>query len=74
MAKKKQQIEVIEEEKSNKVADPKTKKTILTLFLFLLPLLVIGLTNELLTKWLLFFYIGVLLKNFIDDFNASRSD
>ena len=65
MAKKKHEIEIIEED--TKKVDPKAKKTILTLFLFLLPMVIIAFTNELFTKWLLFFYLAVLLKNFIDD-------
>jgi hypothetical protein len=72
MAKKsKQDIEIIEEE-NKKQMDPKAKKTILTLFLFLLPLLVIAFTNELFTKWMLFFYLAVLLKNFIDSRNEEN--
>ena len=56
--------------KSNKEKDninPKTKKMILTLFLFLLPLLILAFTKEFVTKVLLFFYLAVLLKNFISD-------
>jgi len=51
----------------SKKTNPKVRKIILTLFLFLLPLLVIAFTEELMTKILLFFYEGVLLQNFIRD-------
>jgi len=48
-------------------ADPVVRQYVLTLFLFLLPLLVIAFTQELITKWVLFFYEAVLLANFIRD-------
>jgi len=47
--------------------DPVLRQYVLTLFLFLLPLLVIAFTQELITKWTLFFYEAVLLANFIRD-------
>jgi len=47
--------------------DPVVRQYVLTLFLFLLPLLVIAFTQELITKWVLFFYEAVLLANFIRD-------
>ena len=76
MAKKKSEIEIIEEEgEENTQADekvknevnPTIKKTILTLFLFLLPLVVMAFTQEMITKILLFCYLAVLLGNFISD-------
>ena len=66
MAKKKDTIEIIEEEDKSKV-NANEKKTVLTLFLFLLPVLVMAYTQEFFTKLLLFFYLGVLLVNFIRD-------
>jgi len=47
--------------------DPVFRKYILTLFLFLLPILVIAFTQELMTKIFLLCYEGVLLANFIRD-------
>jgi len=44
-----------------------SKKVVLTLFLLLLPVLIISFTQELMTKGLLFFYEAVLLRNFIID-------
>ena len=74
MVKKKQTIELIEEEKKESRSNGKLKKSILTLFLFLLPLLVIAYTNEFITKILLFFYLAVLLNNFIRDSVGSESE
>ena len=74
MAKKiKQEIEILEEKEDSKEkkVDPKAKKTILTLFLFLLPILIMAYTPDYITKWLLFFYLAVLLKNFIDSKNET---
>jgi len=48
-------------------ADPVTRQYMLTLFLLLVPILIIAFTQELITKVLLFFYEGVLLANFIRD-------
>ena len=47
--------------------DPVKRQYMLTLFLLLVPVLIIAFTNELITKILLFFYEGVLLANFIRD-------
>ena len=60
---------MVKKEKDNKKAkqDPVVRQYELTLFLFLLPLLVIAFTQELITKWVLFFYEAVLLANFIRD-------
>ena len=61
----------MEKDKSNKVeekkANPKSKKTILTLFLFLLPSLMMAYTSDPIMKIGLFFYLAVILKNFIED-------
>jgi len=57
-----------------KTSNPKVKKTMLTLFLFLLPLLVIAFTQEFVTKVLLFFYEAILLKNFIEDTTKTTLD
>ena len=69
MAKKiKQDLEIIEEEgEENKKDNTKDKKTVLTLFLFLLPVLIMAYTQEFVTKFLLFCYLGILLVNFIRD-------
>jgi len=48
-------------------SDPVLRQYMLTLFLFLLPILVIAFTQELMTKILLLCYEGVLLSNFIRD-------
>ena len=71
MAKKKDAIEIIEESEEIKKVDTTEKKTVLTLFLFLLPVLVMAYTQEFFTKLLLFFYLGVLLVNFIRDKSTS---
>ena len=70
--KKKQEIEIIEEDQNKENGKFKDKKPILTLFLFLLPILILAYTPDIITKWLLFFYLAVLLKNFIDDRSASN--
>jgi len=44
-----------------------SRKVILTLFILLLPILIMAFTEELITKILLFFYEAVLLRNFIID-------
>jgi hypothetical protein len=70
MAKKnKQNIEIIEEESENTKKQPNgtLRKTTMTLFLFLVPLLILAYTQDFITKCLLFFYLAVLLKNFISD-------
>jgi len=54
--------------KTNEQVDIATsRKVILTLFIFLLPILIIAFTEELITKILLFFYEAVLLRNFVID-------
>lgn len=59
---------VKEKRKDNKAkADPIVKQYMLTLFIFLLPLLIIAFTEEFITKILLFCYEGILLSNFIRD-------
>lgn len=66
MAKKKDTIEIIEEESKGK-DNTTDKKIVLTLFLFLLPVVIMAYTQEFFTKFLLFCYLGVLLVNFIRD-------
>ena len=68
MAKKnKPEIEIIEEDNKKDKDNGSARKTVLTLFLFVLPMLVIAYTNEFITKALLFCYLAVLLSNFIRD-------
>jgi hypothetical protein len=74
MAKKKQDIEIIDEKETKTPVNNKMRKSMVTLFLFLTPLLVLAYTQEFITKCLLFFYLAVLLKNFIDDKSSDTSD
>jgi hypothetical protein len=74
MAKKKQDIEIIDEKETKTPVNNKMRKLMVTLFLFLTPLLVLAYTQEFITKCLLFFYLAVLLKNFIDDKSSDTSD
>lgn len=67
---KKEAIEIIEENNKDNGND-QNRKIALTLFLFLLPALVIAYTQEFITKLLLFCYLGVLLINFIRDKTSS---
>lgn len=69
--KAKQEIEIIEEVNNGKDNNA-SKKVVLTLFLFLVPALVMAYTQEFFTKFLLFFYLGVLLTNFIRDKSTSE--
>ena len=63
MAKK----QINKKNEDNSIDMAKAKKEMLTLFLFLLPILLIAFTEELITKVLLFFFEAVLLRNFIAD-------
>jgi hypothetical protein len=71
MAKKKPEIEIIEENENKEKTESREKKPVLTLFLFLTPILLMAYTPDVITKWLLFCYLAILLKNFIDDQSSS---
>ena len=47
----------------------KKNKAVLTLFIILFPSLLIALTTNIIEKVLLFFYVAILIKNFIDDYS-----
>jgi hypothetical protein len=49
-----------------KAADSKTKKAVLTLFILLFPALLLAIADSILEKVLLFFYIAIIIKNFVD--------
>jgi hypothetical protein len=68
-SKKNDGIELITEDQTSdnaEVQKPK-QKAVLTLFLFLLPILLMAYSNDFITKIALFFYEAVLLQNYIMD-------
>ena len=67
--KKKESIELVEEETDDLAEKDKVyrQKEVLTLFLFLMPLLLIAYSSEFVVKIGLFFYEAVLLRNYIMD-------
>jgi len=65
--KEKKSKKAIEADKKAALKPKKVDRTILTTFLFIMPLLIIAYTTDFFTKVLLFFYEAVLLYNFIRD-------
>lgn len=67
-SKKNEGVELISEDQTSDIAKDKPKqKAVLTLFLFLLPILLMAYTNDFIVKIALFFYEAVLLQNYIMD-------
>ena len=62
-------LEIIDEEvdETVKTNTKETQKEVLTLFLFLFPLLLMAYTNDFIVKAGLFIYEAVLLRNYIMD-------
>lgn len=60
-------VEKLETSDEKKKSSRPMQKEVLTLFLFLLPILLMAYTQEMFTKIALFFYEAVLLQNYIVD-------
>lgn len=61
----------MEKEKSKTVSG-KLKKSVLTLFILLFPVLLLALVDSPTEKILVFIYTAIVLKNFVDDHYAGK--